>query len=165
MVNRLRTVEELPGELRSEDGFEALSAGFSGETGASKLRTLVLALAVVCFNALGNLSLAWGMKHLSQSVGWNPLGYIHAIFNPFVAGGIALLILWLLTRMALLSWADLSFALPLTGLGYVLAAILGRVFLDEVVAPRQWFGTLLIFAGIAIVGTTTHQTEASEGEE
>ncbi len=125
----------------------------------SKLRTFLLAFAVILFNAVGNLCLAWGMKHLGESMGWNPLGYIRAIVNPFVASGIALLILWLFTRMALMSWADLSFALPLTAVGYVLAAILGKLFLDEAVSPKHWVGTLLIFAGAALVGTTTHQTE------
>ncbi len=125
----------------------------------SKLKTFLLAFAVVLFNAVGNLFLAWGMKHLTEAMGWNPLGYIRAILNPFVASGVALLILWLLTRMALMSWADLSFALPLTGVGYVLAAVLGRLFLNESVSPVHWAGILLIFAGVAIVGTTTHQTK------
>lgn len=133
--------------------------------GRGKLKTFLLAFAVILFNAVGNLCLAWGMKHLGESMGWNPLGYIRAILNPFVASGIALLILWLLTRMALMSWADLSFALPLTGVGYVLAAVLGTLFLAEAVSPKHWLGTLLIFAGAAIVGTTEHQTEAQpEGE-
>lgn len=133
--------------------------------GRGKLKTFLLAFAVILFNAFGNLCLAWGMKHLGESMGWNPLGYIRAIVNPFVASGIALLILWLLTRMALMSWADLSFALPLTGVGYVLAAILGKLFLDEAVSPKHWVGTLLIFAGAALVGTTTHQTEPPPGAE
>ncbi len=127
----------------------------------SKLRTFLLAFAVILFNAFGNLCLAWGMKHLGESMGWNPIGYVRAIVNPFVASGIALLILWLLTRMALMSWADLSFALPLTAVGYVLAAVLGKLFLDEAVSPKHWIGTLLIFAGAILVGTTTHQTESS----
>ena len=127
--------------------------------GTSKLKTFLLAFAVILFNAVGNLCLAWGMKHLGELMGWNPLGYIRAILNPFVAAGVALLILWLLTRMALMSWADLSFSLPVTGVGYVLAAVLGKLFLNEAVSPKHWVGTLLIFAGAAIVGTTTHQTE------
>ena len=132
---------------------------------SSKPRTFLLAFAVILFNAVGNLCLAWGMKHLGESMGWNPLGYIRAILNPFVASGIALLILWLFTRMALMSWADLSFALPLTAVGYVLAAILGRLFLDEAVSPKHWVGIALIFAGAALVGTTTHQTEPRPGAE
>jgi uncharacterized membrane protein len=117
-----------------------------------------LALAVVCFNAFGNLSLAIGMKHFSQSLGINPVGYLHAMASPAVALGIGLLILWMLTRMTLMSWADLSFVLPLTGFGYVMAAVLGRVFLDESITPRQWLGVILISLGIGFVGTTRART-------
>ncbi|MFL6464046.1 MAG: EamA family transporter [Bryobacteraceae bacterium] len=123
-----------------------------------KARTLLLVFLVIFFNALGNLLLAWGMKHVTESVGINPLSYLHAMLNPAVAGGIFLLILWLLTRMALLSWADLSFVLPLTSLGYVLAAVLGKVFLNEAVTPGHWIGTALIFAGTFLVGSTQSKT-------
>lgn len=129
----------------------------------SKLRTFFLVLAVVFFNAVGNLSLAWGMKHDAESVGLNPLGYIRAMFNPFVAAGIILLILWLLTRMALLSWADLSFVLPVTGVGYILAAVLGKVFLHEAITSVHWIGTALICAGTAMVGSTDHRTALEPG--
>lgn len=118
---------------------------------------------MVLFNAIGNLALAWGMKHDTKAVSFNPLGYLRAMLHPFVALGIALLILWLLTRMALLSWADLSFVLPLTGVGYVLAAVLGRMFLNESVTPAHWVGILLIFAGTAMVGSTNHQTQGAFG--
>ncbi len=128
----------------------------------SKLKTFLLALAVVTFNAIGNLFLAWGMKHSSEALALNPIAYVRAIMSPFVTAGIAFLILWLLTRMALLSWADLSFALPLTGVGYVLAAVLGKVFLDESVSSKHWVGTLLIFTGVVLVGSTAHQTALQE---
>ena len=45
--------------------------------------------------------------------------------------GVSLLILWLLSRMALMSWADLSFVLPITSIGYVLSALVGKFFLAE----------------------------------
>jgi uncharacterized membrane protein len=127
-----------------------------------KVRTLLLVLLVTFFNALGNLSLAWGMKHVPENVGINPLSYLHAMLNPAVAGGILFLILWLLTRMALLSWADLSFVLPLTSLGYVLAAVLGRVFLNEAVTPGHWLGTVLIFGGTLLVGSTQSKTNGKD---
>lgn len=98
------------------------------------------------------------MKHLSSAVLFDPLSYLKAMGDPFVALGIVLLILWLLTRMALLSWADLSFVLPLTGLGYILAALFGTWFLSEVVSPVHWLGTLLVFAGTGLVGMTTQKT-------
>lgn len=124
----------------------------------SKLKTLGLVLAVMVLNSFGNVLLAWGMRHVPDAVSMNPLGYLHAMLNPFVASGIVLLILWLLTRMALLSWADLSFVLPLTGLGYILTAVLGKYVLSETVSVSRWIGTLLIFAGTAMVGSTQHHT-------
>jgi uncharacterized membrane protein len=127
---------------------------------ASKLRTLGLVLMVMCLNSCGNVLLAWGMRHLPEAVSVNPLGYIRAMLNPFVASGIVLLIFWLLTRMALLSWADLSFVLPLTGLGYILTTVLGKYVLSETVTAERWMGTLLIFVGTAMVGTTQHHTGA-----
>ena len=130
-----------------------------------KARTLLLVVLVIFFNALGNLSLAWGMKHVSEALGINPLSYLRAMLHPAVASGILLLILWLLTRMALLSWADLSFVLPLTSLGYVLAAVLGKMFLNEAVTPRHWIGTGLIFAGTLLVGSTQSKTNERAGTE
>lgn len=128
----------------------------------SKLKVFVLALAVILFNAFGNLSLAWGMRHV-ETVGLNPLVYVQVMLNAYVAGGTLLLSLWLLTRMALLSWADLSFVLPITGVGYVLAAVFGALFLNESITPVHWAGTLLIFAGMALVGSTEQQTRKALG--
>jgi uncharacterized membrane protein len=149
-------VEELPESIGSTPAFEELQIVRSPAP-QSKLKAILLAIVVVCFNAVGNLSLAWGMKHISE-VGMNPLGYVHAMLNPFVAAGIVLLVLWLLTRMALMSWADLSFVLPLMAIGYIVATILGRFVLHEQVGLPQWFGTFLIFGGSVLVGTTHHRS-------
>ena len=65
--------------------------------------------------------------------------------------GIALLILWMLTRMALLGWADLTYVLPVTALGYVLSTVLAAAFLGEVVSAKRWLGTVLIVLGTALV--------------
>ena len=83
---------------------------------------------------------------------------MRAIFDPFVALGIVMLIVAQLTRMVLLSLADLSFVLPVTAVGYVLAALLGKVVLHEVVTTQRWMGTILIFAGAALVSSTTQKT-------
>jgi uncharacterized membrane protein len=84
------------------------------------------------------------------------------MFHPWVALGIVLLILWLLTRMALFSWADLSFVVPVTAVGYILAALFGHFFLGESVTPTSWAGTLLIFFGTAFVGSTKPLTAECE---
>src|SRR5579875_3267197 len=88
-----------------------------------RLKTRVFTIVVVLSNALGNFALATGMRNRATA---SALDYLAAIFSPWVGTGIVLLIVWLLSRMALLSWADLSYVLPVTSLGYVANALGGH---------------------------------------
>ena len=114
------------------------------------LKTWLFAAIVVLSNSFGNFFIARGMRLLPELA--SPRSLIQAIFTPLVGLGIVLLILWLLSRMMLLSWADLSYVLPVTSLGYVLSALLGRLFLNEQVSWFRWGGTLLIVGGTILVG-------------
>src|SRR6266436_5137372 len=111
---------------------------------AVDLKTKLLTLFVVATNVLGNVSMSWGMKHQNADLGLSPLAYIRLIFSPWVLLGTTLLILWLLSRMTLLGWADLSYVLPVTAIGYVLTALVGRYFLGEAISCQGWAGTALI---------------------
>jgi len=118
-----------------------------------KWKTRVFAIIVILSNALGNFFLDRGMHGRVTNT---PFEYVAALLTPWVFCGISLLILWLLSRMALLSWADLSYVLPVTSLGYVASALIGRFFLNEHITPLRWAGTLLIVAGTVLVGMGTH---------
>jgi len=72
------------------------------------------------------------------------------------------LIVWFLSRMALLSWADLSYVLPLTAVGYIATALIGRFILNEQITWLRWSGTLLIVAGTSLVGMTGSHTSLEE---
>ncbi|MFN7933797.1 MAG: hypothetical protein U0R19_10740 [Bryobacteraceae bacterium] len=110
-------------------------------------KTAVFTAVVVLSNVVGNLCLGLGMK--------SPAG----VLSPWVFAGVALLIVWTLTRMTLLSWADLSFVLPVTALGYPLSAFAGRWFLGETITAERWVGTVLIVAGTVLVGLTSPSTK------
>lgn len=105
-------------------------------------RTAILTLVTVLASVTGNLLLGLGMK--------SPAGML----SPFVFAGVALLILWTLCRMALLSRADLSFVLPVTAIGYPLSTLAGSLFLNEQITPHRMAGTVLILAGTVLVGLT-----------
>jgi uncharacterized membrane protein len=124
------------------------------------VKTSVLTVIVVLANVFGNFLVSRGLKQRGTALGSSALDYLRAMADPWVAAGISLLVLWLLSRMALLSWADLSYVLPVTSIGYVLTALLGRAFLGEQVSGPRWAGTLLIVAGIALVGSTAVRTTA-----
>lgn len=127
-----------------------------------RVKSWVCAAVVVASNVLGNFFLKAGMPAELTS----PLDYITVLFRPMVALGVLLLILWLASRMALLSWADLSYVLPVTSVGYVLVALSGRVLLHEQITVRRWTGITLIMTGVALVsGGTAPQTEAAVKEK
>lgn len=121
-------------------------------------RTYLLLILFLALRAFGNVSLAWGTRRLPETLAADPLVYLRSMLDPGIALGIAMLILALLVRLALLSVADLSFILPMTAIGYVLAALLGRFFLHEAVSPQRWLAVTLIFAGAALVSSTPQAT-------
>lgn len=121
-------------------------------------RTYLLLVVFLALRAFGNLSLAWGTRHMPETLAGDPTVYIRSMLHPGIAVGVAMLILALLVRLALLSVADLSFILPMTAIGYVLAALLGRVFLHEAVSPQRWLAVLLIFGGAVLVSSTPQAT-------
>lgn len=129
------------------------------QTSARAYQLLALTLVL---RPLGNLSLAWGMKQFGSVLSFNPLPYVASMLSPFVSGGILLLVLATLVRMAMLSVADLSFVVPTTAFGYVITTFLALFVLHETITPANWLGTSLIFLGSAMVGSeaepvsTTH---------
>ena len=127
----------------------------------SRTHVLLLVITVVLLNAFGNLLLTWGLRHVPEHLGLNPAGYVQVMANPFTAAGIAMLILWMLTRMTLMSWADLSFVLPVTAAGYIAATLLGCFVLHEAVSADRWAGSVLILAGAVLVGMTTKKHDTS----
>jgi uncharacterized membrane protein len=130
------------------------------EAARLRVKTWICATVVVLSSAFGNFFLKKGMPSDLPT----PWSYITVLFQPWVALGVVLLILWMMSRMTLLSWADLSYVLPVTAIGYVLVALLGRVFLAEQIPVKRWAGIVLIVAGVALVslGTAprTHTPEA-----
>ena len=118
----------------------------------------LLAIAAVLFNVAGNYCLSVGMKETGKLVSVSPLDYLRVLINPWVAIGVGLLFGWLISQLSLLSWADLSWVLPITSLGYALPAVLGAVLLHERVQPSRWAGISLIVAGVGVVSRTIPRT-------
>lgn len=121
-----------------------------------------LLLFVTLVKPFSNVFLAWGMRRFPEALSVNPVLYLRAMIEPFVAIGIAMQILWLLSRMSLLSVADLSFVLPVTSAGYVISTLLGRLVLHEPVSRERWAGAVLISLGAALVVSTPEKTTADK---
>jgi len=127
----------------------------SAETARLRTKTWICATVVVLSNVAGNFFMKRGLPAQLST----PLDYITALFHPWVTLGVLLLILWMFSRMALLSWADLSYVLPVTSVGYVLVALAGRALLNEQITVQRWAGIALIMAGVALVSGGGQRTD------
>jgi drug/metabolite transporter (DMT)-like permease len=111
---------------------------------------LVLA-GVTLFAAIGDSLLARGMKQVGNISLQRLPDVILTILNPWVALGIIFLLGFFAAYMTALSWADLTYVLPATSLGYVLLALIAKFLLHEQVTTTRWLGIALISAGVGFV--------------
>ena len=129
------------------------------------LRKYLVLLGVVVFGSSGDALLSRGMKE----VGEVPLNHWHqiifAVAHPWVAVGVLLLIGFFACYMSALSWADLTYVLPATSIGYVLLAFIAKFLLHENVTATRWLGIVLIAAGVGFVAQGPALTHHPHGEE
>lgn len=119
------------------------------------LKTLLVIFIAVTAATFGDILLSKGMKSIGPLSSFKLTVFIpyilRAIFTPTILLGIALLATYFFLWLAVLSWAELSFALPLTAITYVMTAFLAKQMLAEHISPLRWGGTLLISMGIILI--------------
>src|ERR1700745_2529241 len=97
-----------------------------------------------------------GIGHISIS---HLQDLILALGNVWIIGGILLLLAFFACYMTALSWADLTYVLPATSLGYVLVALIGKFLLHEDVSAARWLGISLISMGVGFVAGGPSRTD------
>jgi uncharacterized membrane protein len=134
------------------------AVGVTSESRSHRRKTQILVALVIVTNVLGNALLSRGMHQVGRIVSFSPLAYLHAFANPSAVLGILVLIVWILSDLALLSRADLSFVLPVTASAYVLVALVGHFFLHDHISWQRWGGILLITGGVVLAEETPART-------
>lgn len=125
-------------------------------------RKYLVLLGVMLFASLGDMFLSRGMKQVGEVSISDLPRLIHALGNPWVAAGIVLLIAFFISYLSALSWADLTYVLPATAIGYVVLALGARFWLGESIPVTRWIGILMIVAGVGFVAGGPEVTKRSE---
>ncbi len=119
---------------------------------------MILGLVALCA-PLGDTCLSRGMTRLPAVSLAHPGSLVAAVFTPWIAAGIALLIGFFASYLTALSWADLTFVLPATAFGNVIVALLSKFWLHEPISIERWAGIVLITVGVGFVAHGPSLTE------
>ena len=107
--------------------------------------------AMILFNAFGDVALSHGMKKMGAIHAHRLTDAVAAVFTPWVVVGILLLLGFFACYLTALSWADLSYVIPATALGYVVLALLSQWLLGETVTLTRWAGIALVGGGVFVL--------------
>ncbi len=114
-----------------------------------------MTLACACA-AVGQILVRQGMLEVGALERWavlNLLSYFgRAATNPHVILGTLMNTVFYLLFLAVLSWSEVTVALPLTALEYAFAALLGVLILKEAVPTLRWVGISLVIGGVVLIG-------------
>jgi drug/metabolite transporter (DMT)-like permease len=128
-----------------------------------RLKTLAMVFVMVVCATTGDSLLKRGMSEIGP-VSVTQAGLVHSFRMAMTSGTIWLAILFLfgfmLSNMTVLSWADYSYVMPASAIGYAAVTFVGMTLLGETVSPRRWMGVALICFGVFLVGQTKPRTSA-----
>lgn len=130
------------------------------------MKTFVVLFVAICAQTLGDVFLTKGMKSVGEVDTLDPAKLfqigVQVFSTPNIWLGILLLSIFFGLYLVALSWADLSFVLPVTAFGYVMNALMAWQLLGEHVSVARWLGTLIICFGVAVVAKTEQRTTRQE---
>lgn len=119
------------------------------------LKTLIVMLIAITSGAVGDIFLTQGMKSFGDlsTMGLKQIfeTVLKALTNWRLILGTAMQAVYFGLWLAVLSWEDLSVALPLQALSYIVVAFLAQWFLGENVSPMRWAGISLVCVGVVLI--------------
>jgi drug/metabolite transporter (DMT)-like permease len=115
----------------------------------------VLFFFIVVFGTMGEIFMSRAMKETGEVKDFRPAALIGVILRALSVRwmwlGVGMMAIGFFSLLAVFSFENVSFVVPVTALGYVVGALGGRFFLGERVSLQRWIGILLVCAGVTLV--------------
>jgi len=115
----------------------------------------ILVAVIVAATTVGDILKAKGMKEHGEihEFGLGAFRRMLAMLsrNKLIIASVACMAVSFFAFMALVSVAELSFAVPATAITYVLETILARYILKETITWVRWTGAYLVACGVALL--------------
>ena len=119
------------------------------------LKTIIIMLIAVTAATVGDVLLAKGMKGLGDISAMNLRGIIsiavRALTEWKIVVGTAMMVIFFFLWLAVLSWEDISIAIPMQALNYVIVALLAKYYMHEEMSPLRWIGITMVCVGVILI--------------
>ncbi len=110
---------------------------------------------IVVFGTMGEIFMSRAMKETGEVKNFRPMALLEVILCALRVKwmwlGVGMMAIGFFSLLAVLSFENVSFVVPVTALSYVVGALGGRFFLGERVSLQRWIGILLVCAGVTLV--------------
>ena len=131
------------------------------------MRTLALTALTVLLDSVGSVLLKIGMRRVGEISSFSPEALTRVAWQASTSGmlwlGVAVLALFFVCYLVLLSWADYSYIQPASAGGYAIVPLFGWLLAGEQVGALRWSGVFLISVGVVLVGRSRVRTTTESG--
>jgi drug/metabolite transporter (DMT)-like permease len=122
------------------------------------MREAVLFFFIVVAGTAGELSVSRAMKSVGEVHDFRPKSILRFVLLSFrlrwMWVGIALMSLAFFSLLAILSFRQVSFVVPISALSYAAGAFGAKLFLGERISRNRWIGIAIVCLGVTIVWWT-----------
>jgi len=119
------------------------------------VREVVLLFLIVVAGTGGELCVSRAMKTVGEVHDFRPRSILAFVLQslrlPWMWAGIALMSLGFFSLLAILSFQEVSFVVPVSALSYAAGAFGAKAFLGERISRNRWIGIAVVCLGVTIV--------------
>jgi drug/metabolite transporter (DMT)-like permease len=119
------------------------------------MREAVLFFFIIVAGTAGELCVSRAMKSIGEVHDFRPRSLLRFVLQSlrlrWMWLGVALMAVGFFSLLAILSFQDVSFVVPVSALSYAAGAFGAQAFLGERISTSRWLGIAVVCIGVTIV--------------
>jgi drug/metabolite transporter (DMT)-like permease len=119
------------------------------------MREFLVLTVLVVSGTSGELCITHAMKSLGEMHDFRPAALLQFIWRAVRVGwvwlGVGLMAIAFFSLLAMLSFENVSFVVPVTAISYAAGAVGATIFLRERINRQRWIGVAIVCVGVTIV--------------
>jgi drug/metabolite transporter (DMT)-like permease len=119
------------------------------------MQTFILFFLIILSGTGGELCVSRAMRGMGEVHDFSAKSILNFVVRglaqPWMWVGVAMMSVGFFSLLAILSFRDVSFVVPVSALSYAAGAFGARAFLGERISRNRWLGIAVVCVGVTIV--------------